>query len=73
MVKPTPTQAENDRSAMGEHVLEHEDDGSGPDLNAEANAQAQAQQVKTVEAEPAKPAQTYQTRQATPRQTRSSE
>lgn len=29
--KPTPTQAENDRTASGEHVAEHEDDGSGPD------------------------------------------
>lgn len=29
--KPTPTQEENDRAALGEHILEHEDDGSGPD------------------------------------------
>lgn len=29
--KPTPTQDENDRFAMGEHIHEHEDDGSGPD------------------------------------------
>jgi hypothetical protein len=30
--KPTPTQAENDRAAAGEHILEHEDSGAGPDL-----------------------------------------
>lgn len=29
--KPTPTQEENDRAAMGEHVVEKEDDGSNPD------------------------------------------
>jgi hypothetical protein len=29
--KPTPTQDENDRGALGEHVVEKEDDGSGPD------------------------------------------
>ena len=27
-VKPTPTQEENDRTAMGEHVIEKEADGS---------------------------------------------
>jgi len=67
MVKPTPTQAENDRAALGEHILEHEDDGSGPDPHAEANAVAQSQSHvgKQVEVKkPAAPAQTYQTRQA---------
>jgi hypothetical protein len=69
-VRPTPTQAENDRSALGEHVLEHEDDGSGPEPHAEANAHAQAQQVgKQMEA--AKPAQTYQTRTVAPSRTKS--
>jgi hypothetical protein len=29
--KPTPTQEENDRFALGDHVTEKEDDGSGPD------------------------------------------
>jgi hypothetical protein len=61
MPKPTPTQEENDKAALGEHVLQKEDDGSGPDLFAEANEQARAQQVKHMEA--GKPA-TYQTRQA---------
>ena len=27
-VKPTPTQEENDLAAMGEHIIEHEHDGS---------------------------------------------
>ena len=30
-VKPTPTQEENDLAASGEHVTEHEADGSPPD------------------------------------------
>jgi hypothetical protein len=66
-VRPTPTQAENDRAALGEHILEHEDDGSGPDPFEEANARARAQQIgKHVEAGKPASAQTYQTRQATP-------
>ena len=60
-VKPTPTQAELDRSALGEHILEHEDDGSGPDLN-------QNPEAKHMEA--SKPAQTYQTRHTTATHTR---
>lgn len=31
--KPTPTQEENDLAACGVHVLEKEEDGSGPDPN----------------------------------------
>jgi hypothetical protein len=34
MAKPTPTQEENDRAAMGEHVVEKEPDGSPEDPNA---------------------------------------
>jgi hypothetical protein len=26
--RPTPTQEENDRTALGEHIIEHEEDGS---------------------------------------------
>jgi hypothetical protein len=48
--KPTPTQDELNRIAVGEHVFEKEDDGSGPDLS-----------TRSVEA--GKPA-AYQTRQA---------
>jgi len=29
--KPTPTQEENDMAMHGARILEHEDDGSGPD------------------------------------------
>ncbi|WP_338821679.1 hypothetical protein [Bradyrhizobium septentrionale] len=32
--KPTPTQEENDLAAEGEHLDEHEPDGSPPDPNA---------------------------------------
>jgi hypothetical protein len=35
-IKPTPTQEENDLAASGVHVMEKEDDGSGPDPNAPA-------------------------------------
>jgi hypothetical protein len=58
--KPTPTQEENDRAALGEHVLEKEDDGSGPD----PNNLAQNVRAKAVEAK--KPSAQYQTRAATP-------
>jgi hypothetical protein len=34
--KPTPTQEENDLAMHGAHILEHEDDGSGPDPNNNA-------------------------------------
>ena len=56
-VKPTPTQEENDLAAMGLHLGEHEDDGSGPDPNVPASKQSEA-----------KPAAKggYQTRTATP-------
>jgi len=68
-VRPTPTQDELNRSAMGEHILEHEDDGSGPDPHEEANAKARAAGAgKHLEA--SKPAQAYQTRQAAPTHTR---
>jgi hypothetical protein len=50
--KPTPTQEELNMSALGAHILEHEEDGSGPDLNV---------QTRHLEAE-RKPA-SYSTRQ----------
>jgi hypothetical protein len=56
MVKPTPTQAENDRAAKGEYILEHEDDGSGPDPYLTPTKQMEADR---------KPG-TYQTRSAVP-------
>jgi hypothetical protein len=54
--KPTPTQEENDLAMLGAHILEHEDDGSGPDP---ANKSFEA-------APPAKP-QSYQTRTTQPK------
>lgn len=38
--KPTPTQEENDLAAHGAHILEHEDDGSGPDPFMTRNMEA---------------------------------
>jgi hypothetical protein len=32
-VRPTPTQDENDRAALGEHILAKQDDGSGPPID----------------------------------------
>jgi len=59
--RPTPTQDENDRAALGEHILEHEDDGSGPDANV---VEAQEREKKMQQAR--KPGADYQTRHATP-------
>ncbi|MET0708010.1 MAG: hypothetical protein ABWY82_14395, partial [Tardiphaga sp.] len=56
--KPTPTQEENDLAMWGAHIVEHEDDGSGPDHRT---------QTRQVEADKtsSKP-QTYQTKGAAP-------
>jgi len=62
--KPTPTQEENDLAALGAHVLEKEDDGSGPDPNNLPQNAPPPSEAKTVEAR--KPSAQYQTRQATP-------
>jgi len=58
-VRPTPTQDENDRAALGEHILEHEDDGSGPDP-------FETRTQKALEAGKKPAAQAYQTRQTKP-------
>jgi len=55
--KPTPTPEEIDRAILGEHIIEHEDDGSGPDPNARKPREDKAQTA-------AKPA-TYSTRSTT--------
>ena len=34
--RPTPTQEENDMAMHGAHILEHDDDGSGPDPHNQA-------------------------------------
>jgi len=44
--KPTPTQAENDRAARGEHIEKHDDDGSGPDPNVRTAEQQEAAKKK---------------------------
>jgi hypothetical protein len=59
-VKPTPTQEENDLAAMGEHVLEHEPDGSPPDPGTNQPAPLSTRAME------AKPGGDYQTRTATP-------
>jgi hypothetical protein len=76
--KPTPTQEENDRAAMGEHVVDKEDDGSNPDpaggpegaLTREGHRQpgqrqgGQGQERRTSEAAGGRA--DYQTRQTAP-------
>jgi hypothetical protein len=57
-VKPTPTQEENDLAAMGEHVLEHEPDGSPPD-----DPNAPTTKTRAIES---KPGGDYQTRTVSP-------
>jgi hypothetical protein len=60
--KPTPTQEENDLTAHGARIAEHEHDGSDPDPH----------QVKSKNMEAKKPAGSgYQTRQSAPAQQRS--
>jgi hypothetical protein len=61
-VKPTPTQSENDAAAMGEHVIEHEPDGSPPDPGTNQPAPLGT----TTRAMESKPGGDYQTRAATP-------
>lgn len=55
--RPTPTQEENDLAAHGAHIIEHDDDGSGPDpFN-------KAQHTRNLEADRSQGrAQNYQTR-----------
>lgn len=68
-VKPTPTQAENDRAAMGEHVVDKEHDGSeleaAPPPAGEPPPEAEPKR-KQMEAKPSAPSAGYQTRAATP-------
>jgi hypothetical protein len=59
-VKPTPTQEECDLSAMGEHILEHEPDGSPPDPGTNQPAPLSTRAMES------KPGGDYQTRAATP-------
>src|ERR1700722_13800025 len=66
-VKPTPTQEENDLTASGEHVTEHEADGSPPDTNAAAPAASSSgHSTRQSEAKPSQQRGDYQTRAAAP-------
>lgn len=65
--RPTPTQEENDRAKLGEHVMEKEDDGSGPDLYENENAAARRGGLSSRQMKPAAGQQQgYQTRGAPP-------
>ena len=74
MAKPTPTQDELDRAAMGEHVIDKEHDGSEiqnpppePDVPPDHPDQGlPGARRKQMEAKPASTSGGYQTRQATP-------
>jgi hypothetical protein len=57
--KPTPSQEENDRAALGEVDFAKEDDGSGPDAYAAKNLEAQRHAQRGG----------YQTRQVAPQRT----
>jgi hypothetical protein len=57
--RPTPTQEENDMAMHGAHILEHDDDGSGPDLGNQP-----VQNRHLVEGSPASKPQTYKTKAA---------
>jgi hypothetical protein len=56
--KPTPTQEENDLTALGAHVMEKEDDGSGPDPGMTPPAEGKTRSMEGGGAAP------YSTRQS---------
>ena len=66
-VKPTPTQEENDMAASGEHVTEHDADGSPPDPNVTVAPTNSGHATRQSEARPS-PQQRgdYSTRTAAP-------
>ena len=70
--KPTPTQEENDRAAMGEHVEEKEPDGS-PDMVFDTPSPSghrpghEARGAQKKSQEPGRPSANYATRTMTPR------
>jgi hypothetical protein len=53
--KPTPTQDENDRGAVGESILEHEADGSTEEKHLEARPGAGYQTRQATAAPPRRP------------------
>lgn len=64
--KPTPTQEENDRAAMGEHVVEKEPDGAEPDPGGQPGGVLTDKQRRTKQETPAHAPGGYQTRQTGP-------
>lgn len=68
-VKPTPTQDENDRAAMGEHVVDKEHDGSELEATPPPAGKTPPESEpkrKQMEAKPSTPSAGYQTRASTP-------
>jgi hypothetical protein len=63
--KPTPTQEELDMSMLGAHILEHEDDGGGPDPNDLVHREHT--QTRHLESGGTSRPQSYATRQHTPK------
>jgi hypothetical protein len=45
--RPTPTQEEIDHTMLGAHIVNHDDDGSGPDLNQRALEAARKGEYQT--------------------------
>lgn len=66
-VKPTPTQEENDRAALGEHVLDKEPSGAPPeeDLRPDVRGHVREREGRKVEARPQQRG-AYETRAARP-------
>lgn len=71
--RPTPTQEENDRAALGEHVADKEPDGADPDPGGQPGGILSDKQKRTKQETAAHSSGTYQTRQATPAQPRKPE
>lgn len=63
--QPTPTQQENDLARLGQHVMEKEDDGSGPDPTA-LSAEEQKKLRERRAAEAGAGSAPYRTRAAAP-------
>jgi hypothetical protein len=55
--RPTPTQEECDMAMLGAHILHHDDDGSGPDLNVKALEASRGSGYQTRQATAAMPGQ----------------
>jgi hypothetical protein len=73
--QPTPTQAENDLAAQGQHVHDKDHDGSpitdvGGDPQAMKKKKEEEAKRRERESQPDRPAGGYSTRQATPAATK---